>query len=268
MQISLCRAVRAAPALRRHTLRPVTTKNLCKRSNMDAFSKPDRRAFLDFARLSELAYSQPDVVESIWKAGKAHPSALQGTPSEVMCRLAFPPRYFDAPTVGAQCYVLMYEQCPGVDALKLASVKQGRVMVLDFRGTSDLADAMCDANLQQVPFKDLAKIETGKVHSGFYKQFRVMLPLVDQAVRAHLDTGNSLLCVGHSLGAALATLAAGYYCSTYPGQCSFVGYGNPRVGNSDFVGSFDEYIDKQFRVKNGVDMVSICFLLFAFGKAF
>ena len=68
---------------------------------MDAFSKPHRSAFLDFARLSQLAYSQPDVVDSIWKAGKAYPSALEGTPSELMWRLAFPPKYFVVPTAEA-----------------------------------------------------------------------------------------------------------------------------------------------------------------------
>ena len=225
------------------------------RAVMDAFGKPDHRAFLDFARLSQLAYSEPTTVGRIWQAGRAHPSALKDTPSEVMCRLAYTPLYYSAPAADAQCYLSVYEQCIGVDALKVAAVKQGRAMILAFRGTSDLADAMCDVNLQQVPFKDLAKTEIGRVHSGFNKQFRALLPLFDQLVQQHLNTGNSLICSGHSLGSSLATLAATYYGRTYPGQCNYVGFGTPRVGNKNFAESFDGSVDKQFRIKNGVDLV-------------
>lgn len=205
--------------------RPAAAIKLCKPAKMDSFLAPDRRTFLDMARLSQLAYSTPDVMTSIWKAGKAHPTAFAGTPSEVVCRLVYEPKYFNAPTVDAQCYQLVYEQVPGVSAWKLPSVKQAPVLVLDFRGTSDLADAMCDINLQQVPFLDVSKDAIGKVHSGFNKQFRGILPLVDKAVQAYLQTGNSLLCVGHSLGSGLAVLAAAYMPRAIRGSVAFWGLG-------------------------------------------
>lgn len=182
-------------------------------TRMDKFQAPDQRAFLDVAKLSQLAYSKPDVVAAIWQAGKIHPAPLQGIPTEVVCRLAYPPKFFTSLVAGSQCYVMVYEQSPGVDALKLALVQQGRV--LDFSGTSDLADATCHLILPQVPFTDMTGAKTGRVHARFHKQFKSMPTLINQSVLEHLRTGNSLLCKGHSLGSSLAMLAAAYYARSY-----------------------------------------------------
>jgi hypothetical protein len=98
---------------------------------------------------------------------------------------------------------------------------------LVFRGTEadDPTDLVTDLEflpVQQAPFP-------GRVHAGFARSFLGLLP----ELKAFLDDAPAappLVLTGHSLGAALATLAA----SVIPG-CRLVTFGSPRVGDADFV---------------------------------
>jgi hypothetical protein len=98
---------------------------------------------------------------------------------------------------------------------------------LVFRGTQadDPTDLGTDADflrVRQAPFP-------GGVHAGFARSFLGLLP----ELKAFLDEAPAtppLVLTGHSLGAALATLAA----SVVPG-CRLVTFGSPRVGDADFV---------------------------------
>ena len=70
----------------------------------------------------------------------------------------------------------------------------------------------------------------GDVHSGFTRALdRIWADVVD-----HLAGHRAWFC-GHSLGGALATLAA----ARYPAAEGLYTYGSPRVGNKAFAGSFD-----------------------------
>jgi hypothetical protein len=70
----------------------------------------------------------------------------------------------------------------------------------------------------------------GRVHDGFYEAFERIRQQIDRWIAAH---PGRLLCTGHSLGAALATLAAGVW---HPGR--LITFGSPRVGDADFVKAF------------------------------
>ena len=47
------------------------------------------------------------------------------------------------------------------------------------RGTTSLMDWMCDAEVDQVTFRDCNQKAVGKVHAGFYRQFIGLFSLFD-----------------------------------------------------------------------------------------
>jgi hypothetical protein len=100
-------------------------------------------------------------------------------------------------------------------------------VVIAFRGTEvdDFRDLLTDLRLYKVPWKD-----GGKVHAGF----RHALP--DMNALTHLiPDGARLLITGHSLGAALATLAAARLR-----RGSLYTFGSPRVGDKAFAASMQD----------------------------
>lgn len=95
-----------------------------------------------------------------------------------------------------------------------------------FRGTQPgaLRDLLTDARANLVAWPESG----GRVHAGFAAAARALLPGVrDWLAATEHDAGGTILA-GHSLGAALATLAS----SVIPGN--LVTLGSPRVGDAEF----------------------------------
>ena len=126
------------------------------------------------------------------------------------------------------------------------------VYVLSFRGTevtepSDiLADLKAGKNIEAVG---------GKIHVGFKGEINKLWPAIEKAV-ANID---SLYVTGHSLGAAMATIASGRMQSKV---IALITFGSPRVGNKEFVNSLKV---THYRVQNNCDDVTkVPFLLMGF----
>ena len=75
-------------------------------------------------------------------------------------------------------------------------------------------------------------------------------------MKQHLKDGGNLLCVGHSLGSSVATIAAVNYASGFPGQVWFAGYGTPRVCDATLADLFNKTVQTRIRVKNASDPVN------------
>jgi triacylglycerol lipase len=135
----------------------------------------------------------------------------------------------------------------GLDELKFfnqggaqcAIVTGPRFAVLVFRGTSDGPSAAFDAQLLQDEWP-----RGGRVHHGFRAAFNAvwssLLPLLEMVTVP-------LFYTGHSLGGALALLAA----SERPPRASYL-YGCPRVGNAAFAATVTSPV---YRIVNNHDIV-------------
>lgn len=134
-----------------------------------------------------------------------------------------------APEVGAQAMVVQSMQ-PGYT-------------VLAFRGTEQkVNDYLTDANLG---FESLSSSKIG-VHRGFKRALDAIWPELDACLRTlHAP----IFYTGHSLGAALATLAA----MRRPPNGVYT-FGSPRVGNALFAQAAASL--PIWRVVHGVDVIT------------
>lgn len=123
----------------------------------------------------------------------------------------------------------------------------GRIIVA-FRGSSDLANDIEDAEfwMTGTPFGP----DDVKVEHGFLQAYHSLrnTTLGTIAVASAACPACSLLFTGHSLGAAMATIAAVEVASdTTPRAIDLYTFGSPRVGNAAFV----EYAQKIFNAHPG-----------------
>lgn len=115
--------------------------------------------------------------------------------------------------------------------------------VLVFRGTEqEIQDFFCDAQTWPIP----AFGGTARVHSGFKRALNSIWTTIAQV----LDTLDCpVFYTGHSLGAALATLAAARRAPQ-----AVYAYGSPRVGDMQFVDKLKNV--PVFRIIHGNDVVT------------
>lgn len=101
-----------------------------------------------------------------------------------------------------------------------------------------------------------------EVHSGFMGQFQSLsMTLMKHAAEYMSDetvreSNRTFYYVGHSLGGALATIAALVFGSMYPeARHVCLTYGSPRVGDDRFVALFKQHVDESVRCVNQEDPV-------------
>jgi hypothetical protein len=158
------------------------------------------------AEMARLAYCRPD---SSLAFDQEKIRKIVGSIGFASCR------FFEAPTRpdggGSHGFLALD------DTVKLA--------VLSFRGTDkdDPTDLMDDIDLKPRPWT-----AGGNVHSGFAAALMAIWPAIEPELKALAE--HRLLFTGHSLGAAMATLASSLQV---PGSLYTIG--SPRVGDDTFV---------------------------------
>jgi triacylglycerol lipase len=133
------------------------------------------------------------------------------------------------------------------------AIANDSAIIIAFRGTEStkLADWMTDAKLHFVDAMG------AKVHGGFNQALTYIYAEIRQAIAEFQDNGQSLWFTGHSLGAALATLAVAKlrYEEDKPVYGLYT-YGQPRVGNRNFERIFNlDFKTRAFRFVNQDDIV-------------
>ncbi|MDX1656734.1 MAG: lipase family protein [Candidatus Competibacteraceae bacterium] len=116
--------------------------------------------------------------------------------------------------------------------------RQGEVLIA-IRGTKTAADWWTDANIgfQRGP-------SDWPVHRGFNETFNTFVTDLDRYL-LH-DDPTHIHCVGHSLGGALATLAADYLYEKQLAGVSLYTFGSPRVGGA----GFSRYLTRRMGAEN------------------
>ena len=148
---------------------------------------------------------------------------------------------------------------------------QGGVFHLAFRGTDELTDVFTDLNLHRTRlFDDDSSI---LVHTGFLNYFNELKTQIEAELKASAKNFHTIQVTGHSLGGAIATIAAGYLgrAVNKPSQevvkfkpidktkkrivCHTIG--SPRVGNQHFVNWFHTQVDESMRIANDDDPITL-----------
>lgn len=128
-------------------------------------------------------------------------------------------------------------------------------IVLAFRGTepTDVDDWASDLQIK------LVRGPAGRVHEGFQLALGYVWPRVHAAILKQRESGGrkNLWVTGHSLGAAIATLAVAKLRleQQHPVDGLYT-YGHPRTGDPDFAQAFDSNMgNRTYRVVNNNDVV-------------
>lgn len=130
-------------------------------------------------------------------------------------------------------------------------------IILSFRGTIATSIKNWVTDLKASKVKDYAGVSGAKVHAGFLNAWQSVRTQTFNAVRS-LRTkypGYKLAITGHSLGGALAILAAADLSHNQQTVDEVYTFGAPRVGNSVFSTYFKQKIAESYRIVNRDDIV-------------
>lgn len=123
-------------------------------------------------------------------------------------------------------------------------------IILSFRGSSNIQNWIINLSFNQV---DYSRCSGCKVHNGFNTGYNLVKSLVISHIQAlkalHRDA--KIYITGHSLGGALATLAAPDVKENFGAIAAFITFGEPRVGNSQFASWFGSVINSERVVHYG-----------------
>ncbi|WP_417547654.1 lipase family protein [Marinobacter segnicrescens] len=124
--------------------------------------------------------------------------------------------------------------------------------VLAFRGTKSGHDWLTNGNVGY-------STSSGgtQVHAGFNEAFESMKPALDKLLSPYIrrTAPAGIHCVGHSLGGALASLAAEWIKHNYKQSVKLYTFGAPRVGLNSFALGSTHGAAALFRCTHGADPV-------------
>jgi triacylglycerol lipase len=121
-------------------------------------------------------------------------------------------------------------------------------IALSFEGTKDLHNFVTDGKAWRV------KGDVGEVHAGFNAAFESIKDVVTLPVRGK---SRKVYLGGHSLGGALATRTAQYFCLNGFQFEQVITFGEPRGGDGAYAKSCDDLFgERHIRFVNQEDIVS------------
>mgnify|MGYP003584422825 CR=1 FL=1 len=131
--------------------------------------------------------------------------------------------------------------------LAIGTLQADGTALVVFRGTQpdEIRHLATNLQAQQTDWNESG----GRVHAGFAKAARSGLPQVEDWLYGEAHRHERLILAGHSLGAALATLAASVL-----NPALLLTLGSPRVGNADFVSTLADL--HVMRIVDGCDVVT------------
>ncbi|WAR20408.1 LIP1-like protein [Mya arenaria] len=211
---------------------------LCPEARHEKYSPEEAYRF---ALLSAVAYAEPEYVQ------KCLSHSLSSDDFELV------------EAIGRKCDLKFndYKECFAFSAI---SHKRG-VIILSYRGTAgDEKQLKDEAKKTFIPKKKFR--DTGKVHYYFHYAFNKLYdPCIKESIRKLAKQYNNYTVVvtGHSLGGAMASLAAVALIQdgiVHKSRVSLYTYGMPRAGNKKFAYLHDKRIERSWRIVHYKDIVA------------
>jgi hypothetical protein len=136
----------------------------------------------------------------------------------------------------------------------VAVVDSRKEIIFAVRGT--VSDANWGVNLDFAPINSIL-VPGGRVHQGFYKAWtEIATPVRRALLKSKIQHPEyKVIITGHSLGGAIATIAAAHLRAIDGYQLDLYTYGQPRVGNNVFTDFVSWQPGRLFRVTHGNDPV-------------
>jgi len=124
------------------------------------------------------------------------------------------------------------------------------VIFLAFRGTTSGRDWCTDCKVK------LISSVQGRVHFGFNEALDFIWDGLEKSIRDFQDNNQTIFITGHSLGGALAVLAADRLIEKSIEVKGIYTFGQPRVGDKDYMIKFDKKMkERTFRFVHDEDVV-------------
>jgi hypothetical protein len=181
---------------------------------------------------SKLAYAETPVHACKWPVSKQ----LHGNCCEMECTIS---KVIDVKRTGSHAYV--WKSGP-------------HSLVVAFRGSHDLLDLCNIVNAKQTGF-DFKQYKT-HIHTGVLHMFESIESELTKDIYGQTKTKHITFC-GHSLGGALAQLAAAYYGAVSENniriECHT--FGSPMVGADGFKSFHDDNVAESIHVTTSLDPV-------------
>jgi predicted lipase len=196
----------------------------------------DYKSYALSAARAKVAYMSPNEVRTLWATASREKTLKQllfkSVPSQ--------PKFYDNKRTNGQVYTW----------------KEDRVLHVVFRGTQERYDILVDLNIIRSRLFPSSNI---LVHSGFLEQFKSLEENITSEITNNLNKIDTIHFAGHSLGGALATLAAAYYGKMYKNKLTVLCHtiGSPRVGNKAFTKLFAENVHEEIRITNEKDPIPL-----------
>jgi triacylglycerol lipase len=130
-----------------------------------------------------------------------------------------------------------------------------QTVIVSFRGTVTPEDWLQDLDTLAVPFPDIPA--SGLVHQGFDAVYQTIRDSVIAGVDVAKVNATSMWVTGHSLGGAIALLAAIDFAKNAvpPLVSQLYTFAGPRVGDDTFKNLFNATVPVCYRVVNRWDIV-------------
>ncbi|KAF7354061.1 Lipase-3 domain-containing protein [Mycena venus] len=142
----------------------------------------------------------------------------------------------------------------------IARDDEHKEIVVSFRGTFSPGELCADAQVRLVPFVSPNISESCRVHQGSLKAYNDVAMDILATVRAQLQIFQRyrIVVTGHSLGGAIASLAAPSLKTAHPDvDIRLFTFGQPRTGDKEYAAYMESLIgvDNIFRAVHTIDGV-------------
>lgn len=207
-----------------------------KQDLMDLLNFPE---IYEASLRSSLAYCEKEEILKKWLKARTNPEICNDIETCVLQKIIDEPIFFDDNITSAQA-IILYD-------------REKQIIYLTFRGTDDLKDWIYDLDTKLKPMTH--NISKALVHSGFLKQFESLISKIEEALN-NMEF-NTIFISGHSLGAALASIASVYFQNHHSDKDIILYvFGSPRCGNQEFTNLVTKNVKRFCRVVNETDPIN------------